>query len=37
MKLTMWKVVSLAGKASLVSISDAILFYHLSMFIYRWS
>ena len=29
--------VSLAGKASLVSISDAILFYNLSMFIYRWS
>lgn len=29
--------VSLAGKASLVSIPDAILFYNLSMFIYRWS
>jgi len=31
------RFVSLAGKALLVSISDAILFYDLGMFIYCWS
>ena len=31
------RLVSLAGKALLISISDAILFLFLSMFSYRWS